>query len=96
MQTGTVSSFLSMQGALNSRRTQLNELKNAGTQRTMYFTDNKETSRNEPTYSIKDVDKKLAAINKALFIIDAKVKEANAKTPVEADISFDELMAPLE
>jgi hypothetical protein len=94
----TVSAFLSMQGALNLRRTQLNELKNAATEHS-YSTYGGDPSRKdvkEPTYDIKKVDKKLVEINKALFHLDSKIKEANARTNISVDIKFDELMSEIE
>ena len=92
----TISALLSMQNALNARRQQLNELKGSLTMRSTSYGLNNEKIVAEPTYDIKKVDKKLAAINKALFRIDQKIKEANAMTKISVDIDFDALMAEID
>ena len=91
----SISYLLSMQTALNQRRNQLKELRDSNTTRTYRFmaADQKETT--EPTYDIKRVDKMLADINKALFKLDHKIKEANAKTTIEVDVDFDSLMSEI-
>jgi hypothetical protein len=91
----TVNAFLSMQNALNQRRVQLNELKNAATTRSWMMSGNEKTGT-EPTYDIKKVDKKLSDINKALFKLDSGIKETNAKTSMKIDIDFDALMSKIE
>jgi len=89
----TVSALLSMEKSLRSRLSQLNELKGEISKRTLW----REPSKvEEPTYSIKDVDKKITKINKALFFIDQKVKESNATTKVDMDINYDDLVSELE
>jgi len=92
----TVNGALCAQKALVQRRTQLNEVKNASTQReySLYGEDNK-TSK-EPTYDIKQVDKKIVAINNALFKMDQAIKESNAKIQIDLNIDLDALMSPLE
>lgn len=88
----TISAFLSMQNALTTRRTQLSEVKNSCTSRSIRtYGETKDVT--EPTYDIKDVDKKITEINKVLFRIDSKIKESNARTKIEIDIDFDVLMS---
>jgi len=50
----------------------------------------------EPMYDIKAVDKKIIEINKALFNIDKRIKESNAKTTIDIDLNFDKLMSEIE
>jgi hypothetical protein len=90
----TISSFLSMQNALNTRRSQLVDLKNSCTSRTTTFYGDQKNVQ-EPTYDIKNVDKKIIDINKALFKIDQKIKESNAKTSISIDMDFDNLMSEI-
>ena len=93
----TISSFLSMQQALNTRRTQLNELRNSGTSRTYdIYADGTKKTVMEPTYELKKVDKMLVEINKALFLLDKRIKQANAKTNIDVDLDFDKLMSEIE
>ena len=87
-----------MQTALNQRRGQLNELKNAATSHSydMYGSSPDKKTVTEPTYDIKKVDKKLTDINKALFKIDQAIKRSNAMTEVDLPIDFDQLMSEIE
>jgi hypothetical protein len=92
----TVNALLSMEKSLRVRQAQLNELKNAGTSRSIYRSLDKTENITEPTYNIKLVDRKLAAINMALFRIDKAVKQSNAKTSVDVDVEFETLMSEIE
>lgn len=92
----TINALLSMQKALNLRRQQLNEIKNAGTSRTIYRETGGNTTTTEPTYDIKKVDRKLTEINKAMWNIDQKIKEVNAMTHIEIQVDFNYLMSELE
>jgi glutaredoxin 2 len=88
----TVNYLLAMEKSLRERLNQLNELKTQSARRTFYDADKRE----EPTYDIKKVDQKITAINKALFEINHKIKESNAKTTVEVELSYDDLVSELE
>lgn len=92
MQKVTVNYLLAMEKSLRERLSQLNELKTQSARRT-YFENDK---REEPTYDIKAVDKKITAINRALFELNHKVKESNAKTVVDVDVNYDYLVSELE
>jgi len=89
----SINALLSMQKALRSRLSQLNELKNASTHRTIWGGDTTKTE--EPLYDIKAIDKKIVKINNALFKIDHKIKESNAKTMMEVNIDFDDLTSEI-
>jgi hypothetical protein len=88
----TVNLLLAMEKSLRERLGQLNELKNQSARYTL-FDDNK---KELPTYDIKMVDKKITLINKALFTINHKIKESNAKTVVDIDLDYDSLVSELE
>lgn len=88
----TINMVLAMEKSLRERLGQLNELKTQSARRT-YFEAEK---REEPTYDIKLVDKKITAINKALFEINHKVKASNAKTEVEVNLDYDSLVSEIE
>lgn len=88
----TVNYLLALEKSLRERLGQLNELKTQSARRTYYENEKRE----EPTYDIKKVDQKITAINKALFEINHKVKESNAKTVIETDIEYDALVSELE
>lgn len=98
MESVTVNYLLAMEKSLRQRLTQLDALKEQATTRTFYLigTDEAEKKVKEPTYDIRQVDKKITAINRALFEINHKIKESNAKTLVEVKANYDELVAGLE
>ena len=90
----TISGLLSMQKALSQRKAQLESVKSSCTSLTRYgIGENQRTE--EPTYDIKEVDKKIVKINNSLFQIDKKIKDVNARTEVSIDINFDDLMSGL-
>jgi len=93
----SINALLSMEKSLKQRVHQLNELKNQSTSRTRYYGMEQEEKRvEEPTYDVKDVDRKIVELNKALFNIDQTIKESNAKVKVDIDIDYDSLVSPLE
>lgn len=89
----TISSALSTEKILRTRLNQLNELKNEVSRRTRFADPNQTV---EPTYEVKDVDKKIVDINRALLKIDMKVKEVNAKTSLDVDVNLDELLSEIK
>jgi len=95
MTTHSVNALLSMQKALVQRRQQLNDVKNSATSRSRYFDRSEQTRVDEPTYDIKAVDKKIVNINNALFHIDQKIKESNAKTMIEINIDYESLASEI-
>jgi septal ring factor EnvC (AmiA/AmiB activator) len=90
----TVNSFLSMSKALRQRLAQLNELKNEVATKTSWGDSDRKVK--EPTYSVKQVETKIASINSALYKIDKEIKKSNALTSIEVDVDFETLISPLE
>ena len=95
MTTQSVNAWLSMKNSLQSRLSEVKDMKgNASTRHISRF-DGKEDIT-EPTYDIKQIDKKCAELTTALYKIDRAIKEANAKTKVELDVDYDALVKPIE
>ena len=94
----TVNQLLSMQKALKTRQTQLDELKQSSASRQVYRTLGTTNTEQvtEPTYDIKKLDKMLTGINKALWDIDQLIKESNARTKIDVALDFDALMKEIE
>lgn len=92
----TVNGLLAMEKSLRSRQQQLNSLANQSGSTTVWGMGTEQEKREEPLYDIKTIDKKVVQIDKALFMIDQKVKESNAKTNVEIDVDYDELVSEIE
>lgn len=88
----TVNYLLAMEKSLRERLGQLNELKTQSARVTFY--DDKK--REEPTYNIKVIDRKITSINKALFEINHKIKESNARTTVDTNVNYNDLVSELE
>jgi hypothetical protein len=91
----SVNAWLSMKNSLQSRLAEVKEMKGNASVRRISRYDGKEEIT-EPTYDIKQIDKKCAELTTALFKIDRAIKEANAKTQVELDVNYDELVKPIE
>lgn len=91
----SVNAWLSMKNSLQSRLSEVKEMKsNASTRRITRYDGKEEIT--EPTYDIKQIDKKCAELTTALFKIDKAIKEANAKTQVTLDVDYDALVKPIE
>jgi len=89
----TISTWLSLQKSLKSRLTDLRGMKNDNSHRFIY------SSRDEikePVYDIKEIDKKCAKIEMAIFKIDGEIKRMNAETTVDIDVDYENLMTPIE
>jgi hypothetical protein len=95
MASFTVNTLLCYEKNLKSRVSQLKELAEQSTKKTSWMMDNNRVE--EPTCDIKELDKKIVRLSKALLDIDMAIKTSNAKTKVEiAEFDYDTLMAPLE
>ena len=93
MKQVTINYLLAMEKSLRERLGQLNELKKESAHRTIWSDDSK---IEEPTYDIRKVDSKITCINKALFEINHRIKESNAKTTIETDIDYNTLVSEIE
>lgn len=93
MSQDSISGWLSTANSLRSRLSELKGMKDSLSTRTRY-TDREEII--EPTYDIKDVDKKVSELQVAIFRIDRSIKEANALTKVEINVDYESLMQPLQ
>jgi hypothetical protein len=92
----SVNAWLSMKNSLQARLSEVKDMKgNASTRHISRF-DGKEDII-EPTYDIRQIDKKCAELTTALYKIDRAIKETNAKTKVELlDVDYDALVKPIE
>jgi hypothetical protein len=95
MPTKSINAWLSMKNSLQARLAELKEMKGNASTRHISRYDGKEDIT-EPTYDIKQIDKKCALITTALFNIDQSIKEANAATKIDINVDYDELVKPIE
>lgn len=91
----SVNAWLSMKNSLQARLAEVKEMKGSASTRHISRYDGKEEVT-EPTYDIKQIDRKCAELTTALYKIDRAIKEANAKTQVTLDVNYDELVKPIE
>lgn len=89
----TVNKLLAMEKALRERLGQLNETK-TGSLKESHWSDPQKTEK--PVYDARNIDKRIVGINKALFEINHLVKESNARTELEINLNFDELVSEIE
>jgi hypothetical protein len=91
----SVNAWLSMKNSLQARLVEVKDMKSGVTTRHVSkYSDREEIM--EPTYDIKQIDKKSTQITTALYKIDRAIKEANAVTKVDLDINYDDLVSPIE
>jgi hypothetical protein len=91
----TVNQLLVMKKSLTERRNQLKELvRQSAVTRSQTF--GGQTNTEEAKYDVAEVDKRVTEIEMALFHIDGKIKESNAKTVVAVPVEFDTLMSPIK
>ncbi len=50
----------------------------------------------EPTYDIKELDKKIVELQNWCSLADAKIKMSNAVTTIEIDLNLEGLLSPLK
>ena len=89
----SISTLLVMEKSLRQRVSELISLKSEVSRRTTWTEPNKVE---EPLYDVKEVDKKVVEINKALFLISQRIKEANVITKIDVNIDFDSLMEAIK
>jgi hypothetical protein len=89
----TVNALLCYEKNLKARVVQLKELAEQSTKKTSWMDTNRVE---EPTCNIKELDRKIVKLSKALLDIDMSIKASNAKTKLELpDFDYDDLMLPL-
>lgn len=93
----TVNEALAQIRIVRERLNELKGLRQNVSVRTRRYMSSQETIE-EPTYSVKKVDKKIAELENFLFQADVAIKQSNAITQVSLPGSWtiDSLLAPLE
>jgi len=60
------------------------------------FGENQYEEETEPQYDVKAVDRRITELQNWLFIADAAIKQANARTEIKVEADVEKLLAPLE
>ena len=79
----TVNAGLSLIKSLKQRHSELTTLRGQNLNRTRYRQAGVADEVEEPTYDVKLIDTKIVAIAKEIRLLDAAIKESNAKTDID-------------
>lgn len=90
----TINELLSLTKVVRERLNGLKALRNQVSTKDIWMRDQEKVV--EPQYDIKEVDKKIAELEKFLFTVDSKIKQVNATTKVEIEVDVDKLLEPLQ
>jgi len=80
--------------AVRSRLGSLKSLRESVAVKRTFFGNDKEVR--EPTYDVKELDKKIVELEMFLFKSSAKIKQSNAVTLIETDWDVNTLLEPLK
>jgi len=89
----TINEGLTLIKAIRKRVSSLEELRESVSNTTRFM--GARESIVEPQYDVKDVDKKIVALDKMLFILDNAIKYQNAFTDIGVEISTDVIFESL-
>lgn len=78
----TVNAGLSLIKSLKQRHAELTTLRGQNLNRTRYRQVGVADEVEEPTYDVKIIDAKIVALAKEIRLLDAAIKESNAKTEI--------------
>ena len=93
----TINQLLEMRKRLQDRKNELSQLVTGSAQETRQrYHDNSEHIT-KSKYDVVDLDTRVSEINDAMYQIDSKIKEANARTKIDMDEGFDfkKLISPI-
>lgn len=94
----TVSEALTWQKTLNSRHTDLVQLRNANAfrERTFFGKDGDKERVTEPLYDVKALDRSVSALAREMRILDEAIKRSNASTELAGYERDDAVLGELE
>ena len=85
----TISKSLTLQKAIRSRISTLSELRSKVSTEEYFYRGPEINKEIKPTYDIKLLDQKIVELEKALFEIDAAIKDSNSKTEIPVEFSLE-------
>ncbi len=89
----TVNEAMVLAKAIRGRYAELSNLRSKCAERETYFTEPKKIV--EPTYDIKELDKKCVELENFLLNVDTKIKQSNAVTMIDIDADVKSLLTPI-
>ena len=91
----TISKSLTLQKAIRARICALSELRSKTSTEEYFFRGNEQNREIKPLYDVKILDAKVVALEKALFEIDAAIKDSNSRTEISPNFDLDLVFGPL-
>jgi len=92
----TVNEAMVLAKAVRGRYAELSSMRSANlTRETYYATANEPKRVVEPTYDVKDIDRRCVELENFLLQVESKIKQSNAMTTIEIDADVKILLAPL-
>lgn len=94
----TVNQLLEMRKRLQDRKSELSQLVTNSAQESRQRYHDGTESITKSKYDVVDLDVRVSEIQEAIYEIDSKVKESNARTKVDMDPGFDfkKLISPIK
>ncbi len=94
----TINQLLEMRKRLQDRKTELSHLVTGSAQETSQRYPDGSERITKSKYDVIDLDTRVSQIQEAMYEIDSKVKEANAKTKIDisGEFNFKNLIAPIK
>lgn len=92
----TVNEAMVLAKAIRGRYAELSSMRSANSNRETYYATANEPKRVvEPTYDVKDIDRRCVELENFLLQVESKIKQSNAMTVIEVDADVKLLLAPL-
>ena len=85
----TISKALTLQKAIRARICSLSDLRQKASTEERYFRGQEISQQTIPQYDVKVLDAKVIELEKALFEIDAAIKDSNARTEIPVEFATD-------
>ena len=89
----TVNEAMVLAKAIRGRYAELSSLRSQTSTRDIYMGTDKRVV--EPTYDMKELDKRCVELENFLLEVDTKIKQSNALTTIDLDADVKTLLAPL-
>lgn len=92
----TINESMVLAKAIRGRYAELSSMRSANSNRETYYATANEPKRVvEPTYDVKDIDRRCVELENFLLQVESKIKQSNAMTVIEVDADVKLLLAPL-
>jgi hypothetical protein len=93
----TINEAMVLAKAIRGRYAELSSMRSANSNREIFYSEDNTSPKRvvEPTYDVKDIDKRCVELENFLLQVESKIKQSNAMTTIEVDADMKVLLAPL-